>query len=71
MSEDEQEKETRYDDEGKDVYSKQRLATGRVNSGRIHKQYSPPPTSIVRPRDGFRLRSPPLPTDERAYRSTP
>ena len=49
MSEDEQEKQTRYDDDGKDVYSKQRLATGRVNSGRIHKPYSPPPTSIVRP----------------------
>ena len=48
MSEDEQEKQARYDEEGKDVYSKQRLATGRVNSGRIHKPYSPPPTSIVR-----------------------
>lgn len=48
MSGDEQEKAAGYDDEGKDVYSKQRLATGRVNSGRIHKPYSPPPTSIVR-----------------------
>lgn len=52
MSGDEQE-ESRYDDEGKDVYSKQRLATGRVASGRIHKPYSPPPTSIVRPPMGL------------------
>lgn len=49
MSEDEQERKSWYDDEGKGVYSKQRLAAGRVNSGRIHKPYSPPPTSIVRP----------------------
>lgn len=48
MNGDQLESETRYDDEGKDVYSKQKLATGRVNSGRIHKPYSPPPTSIVR-----------------------
>lgn len=45
----EKEIQTRYDDEGKDVYSKQRFATGRVHSGRIHQPYSPPPTSIVRP----------------------
>lgn len=49
MSGDEQERKSWYDDEGKGVYSKQKLAAGRVNSGRIHKPYSPPPTSIVRP----------------------
>lgn len=66
MSGDEQEKESRYDDEGKDVYSKQRLATARVNSGRILKPYSPPPTSIVRPpHQWVCLRSTSRLTDER------
>jgi len=47
MSGDEHESEMHYDDEGKDVYSKLRLAKGRVSSGRIHRPPPPPPTSIV------------------------
>lgn len=35
------------DDEGKDVHSKLRPGVGRVSSGRVHKPYPPPPTSIV------------------------
>lgn len=46
---DDVDKEMRDDDEGKDVYAKQRVVTGRISTGRIHKPYSPPPTSIVRP----------------------
>ena len=40
--------DTQNDDEGKDVYSKLRPGIGgRVTSGRIHRPYPPPPTSIV------------------------
>ncbi|KIM58534.1 glycosyltransferase family 39 protein [Scleroderma citrinum Foug A] len=39
--------DTQNDDEGKDVYSKLRPGIGgRVTSGRIHRPYPPPPTSI-------------------------
>ncbi|KAH7906103.1 glycosyltransferase family 39 protein [Hygrophoropsis aurantiaca] len=46
MHNDEHQADINYDDEGKDVYSKLRPAKGRVSSGRIHKPYPPPPTSI-------------------------